>query len=160
MRSIFLFALSVALGASGTVIFSNDVSQAKITSADLAVTGTVAGGVKGTERFHLVVFVFTLTNQGPDGTGEDSADLVLTDLVGGTTADVSCVLPNGFAINPDGWFCETGPLQPGHSVQATFVVQPSGASPSVSARACASNEGEVPDPQAGNNCAVLSVSVL
>jgi len=105
------------------------------------------------------VFVFTLTNKGPSAT-DGSADLTVTDVQGGTVVDAMCVLPNGFGINPDSPSCETGRLRAKQSVQDTYVLQPSGTSTSVSVRACASNEGSVPDPVSGNDCKTLDVAIV
>ncbi len=144
--------------ALGVGLVSSGVSQAKSQGADLAVTGLVAGGETSTENFHLIVFVFTLTNKGPLTT-DGSADLTLTDVQGGTIVDVMCVLPNGFGINPDFPSCETGPLGAKQSVQDTYVVQPSGPGTPVSVRACAGNEGSVPDPVSSNDCKTLAVAI-
>jgi hypothetical protein len=157
MRKIGLIVMTLVL-AVGSALVSSGASQAKTQGADLAVTGVVAGGETSTERSHLVVFVFTLTNNGPLAT-DASADVVLTDVQGGTLLDTMCVLPNGFGINPDGPFCETGPLGKKQSVQDTYVVQPSATATAVSLRACSSNEGSVPDPVAANNCKTLVVAL-
>lgn len=149
---IVVTALVFALTVGG-------VSQAKTQGADLAVTGLVAGGESSTESFHLVAFVFTLTNKGPVATDE-SADLIVTDVQGGTLLDTMCVLPDGFGINPDGAACETGVLRTKQSVHDTYVLQPSGSSTTVSLRACASNEGSVPDPDSRNNCKTLDVLIV
>jgi len=143
----------------GVTLVSSGVSQANAQGADLAVTGLVAVGETSTESSHLVVFVFTLTNKGPSAT-DGSADLTVTDVQGGTIADTMCVLPNGFGINPDSPSCETGPLRARQSVQDTYVLQPSGTSTSVSLRACASNEGSIPDAVPGNNCRTLEVAIV
>jgi hypothetical protein len=158
MRKVTLIVVTAVLAVGGLLV-SSGVSQAKPQNADLAVTGFVAGGETSTEHFHLVVFVFTLTNKGPSAT-DGSADLVRTDLQGGSLADTMCVRPNGFGINPDDPFCETGPLRSQQSVQDVYVVQPSDTSTSVSVRACASNEGSVPDPVASNNCKTLEVAIV
>ncbi len=63
-------------------------------------SAAIRGGETSTESFHLIVFVFTLTNKGPLTT-DASADLTVTDVQGGSLVDVMCVLPNGFGINPD-----------------------------------------------------------
>jgi hypothetical protein len=145
--------------ALGIALVSGGISHANTQGADLAVTGLVAGGETSTESFHLIVFVFTLTNKGPAGT-DGSADLTLTDVQGGSLVDVMCVLPNGFGINPDSPSCETGPLRAKQRVQDTYVLQPSGTSTSVSLRVCASNEGSVPDPVSSNNCKTLAVAIV
>ena len=159
MRKLTLIVVTAVLAVVGGLLVSSGVSHANAPSADLAVTGSVAGGETSTESSHLIVFVFTLTNKGPAAT-DGSADLTLTDVQGGTLMDTMCVLPNGFGINPDTPSCETGPLQPRQSVHDTYVVQPSGTSTSVSVRTCASNEGSIPDPVASNNCKTLSVAIV
>lgn len=158
MRKLTLIVVTAVLAVVGGLLVSSGVSQAA-QGADLAVTGSVAGGETSTESSHLIVFVFTLTNKGPAAT-DGSADLTLTDVQGGTLVDTMCVLPNGFGINPDSPSCETGPLQARQSVHDTYVVQPSGTSTSVSLRTCASNEGSIPDPVASNNCKTLSVAIV
>jgi hypothetical protein len=159
MRKLTLIVVTAVLAVTGGLLVSSGVSQAKAQGADLAVTGSVAGGETSTESSHLIVFVFTLTNKGP-ATTDGSADLTVTDVQGGTLVDTMCVLPNGFGINPDSPSCETGPLQPQKSVHDTYVVQPSGPSTTVSVRTCASNEGSIPDPVASNNCKTLSVIIV
>lgn len=158
MRKLSLIIATAVLAMGGALV-SSGVSQADTQGADLATTGIVAGGETSTESSHLIVFVLTLTNKGPMGSGA-SADLVLTDVQGGTVVDTMCVLPNGFGINPDTPSCEFGPLRSKQSVQATYVVQPSGPSTTVSVRVCASNEGSVPDPVASNNCKTLTVAIV
>jgi hypothetical protein len=158
MRRFLAKVAVLAVLVLGVALVSSGVSHANPQGADLAVTGSVAGGETSTTSSHLVVFVFTLTNKGPAAT-DGSADLTVTDVQGGSLVDVMCVLPNGFGINPDSPSCETGALQTKQSVQDTFVLQPSGTSTSVSVRVCASNEGSVADPVASNNCKTLSVVV-
>jgi hypothetical protein len=158
MRKLTLIIVAAVLTLGGALV-SSGVSQAATQNADLAVSGVVAGGETSTESSHFIVFDFTLTNKGPTAT-DGSADLTLTDVQGGTVADIMCVLPNGFGINADTPSCETGPLRSKQSVQDVYVVQPSGPSTTVSVRACASNEGSVPDPVASNNCKTLSVAIV
>ena len=159
MRHLLAKVAVLAVLVLGVALVSSGVSHASPQGADLAVTGSVAGGETSTESFHLIVFVFTLTNKGPAAT-DGSADLTVTDVQGGSLVDVMCVLPNGFGINPDSPSCETGALRTNQSVQDTFVLQPSGPSTTVSLRACASNEGNVGDPVASNNCKTLSVVIV
>jgi hypothetical protein len=158
MRNRILLVVT-AVFAVGGVLVSSGVTQAATQGADLAATGIVAGGEMSTERSHLIVVVFTLTNKGPSGSGA-SADLVLTDVQGGSLLDTMCVLPNGFGINPDTPACEFGPLRAKQSVHATYVVQPSDTSTSVSLGVCTNNEGSVPDPVASNNCKTLAVAIV
>jgi hypothetical protein len=158
MRRFGIVVMVVVLAVGSTLFFSA-TSEARARRADLAVSGFVAGGERSTESSHLVVFTFTLTNNGPSSTG-GSADLVLTGVKGGTVLDTMCVLPNGFGINPDGPSCETGPLGNKQSVHDTYVVQPSASATSVSLRACSTNEGAVSDPVAANDCKTLKVALL
>jgi hypothetical protein len=51
------------------------------------------------------------------------------------------VLPNGFAINSDGFFCEPGQVSPGQSASSVITTNVTGGSgASVSARLCLDNE--------------------
>jgi hypothetical protein len=154
-KALVILATIILVAAAGT-----SISEAKSQGADLAVSGVVAGGETSTESSHLIVFVFTLTNKGPEGTADSSADLTVTDVTGGNIIDTMCVLPNGFGINPDTPSCETGPLRVHQSVQDTYVLQPSGSGVTVSVRACSSNEAGIPDPVASNNCKTLAVKIV
>jgi hypothetical protein len=163
MRKLSLILATFALGLASAGIFAG-VSQATTqspdtaTKADLVMTGSVAGGETSTESFHLIVFVFTLTDKGP-GDIDSSADTTVTTVDGGTLVDTMCVLRNGFGINPDGPSCEQGPLAIHQSVKSTFIVQPTTGHHTVSVTACGSNESAIPDAVPSNNCKTLSVAI-
>jgi hypothetical protein len=164
MRKPFLIMATVVLGVAGTGLFAG-VSHAQTpqvattAAADLAMSGSVAGGETSTESSHLIAMVFTLTNKGP-GDIDSSADTTVTVLSGGTMVDEMCVLPNGFGINADTPVCEQGQLPAGHSFKSTVILQPSGNDVTLSVRACASNESGIPDPRPGNNCKTLMVNIV
>ena len=104
-----------------------------------ALTGAAVGGVKTIQTGQTLTFVFKETNKGSVSAAED---LVLESV---TNANVTggplCVLPNGFAINSDGFFCEPGQVSPGQSASSVITTNVTGASgASVSARLCLDNE--------------------
>jgi hypothetical protein len=150
------------LVCTGAVIALGAVSEAATTSADLAVTGSVVGGItKVAGHEHGLVFSYTLTNKGPNASG-GSADLVLS-VTGGSFTDIACIPPTHTPINPDGTFCEDGPLSSGQSSKDVAIVAPTAASGGkVTMRACAMNEAgaDATDPVSTNNCKTLSVRVL
>jgi hypothetical protein len=147
----------VGVAAGGALNASGAASTAS-RSADLAVSGTVAGGEHSVESFHRVVFVFTIRNKGP-GTVDSSADLGYTSVRNGSVSDQLCILPDGNSINPDSPQCEYGTLAPGQAARMALIVQPrtdmSGVP--VTVRVCSSNESGIPDPVAANNCATRTV---
>jgi hypothetical protein len=104
-----------------------------------ALRGTAVGGIKTIQTGQTLTFLFRETNKGP---GSAPEDLVLTKVtnakvVGGLT----CVLPNGSAINSDGFSCEPGILSPGQSSSSVITTNVTGGSGSVaSARLCLDNE--------------------
>ena len=103
------------------------------------LTGAAVGGVKTIQTGQTLTFVFKETNKGSVSALEDLA------LKGVTNANVTggplCVLPNGFAINPDGFFCEPGQVSPGQSASSVITTNVTGGSgASVSARLCLDNE--------------------
>lgn len=127
-------------------------------SADLAVSGSIAGGERSVETFHPVVFVFNLTNNGPNAI-TSSADLTYSAVRNGTVSDQLCIFPSGASFNPDSPSCEFGTLRVGQTSRMTLIVQPdTGASGQpLSVRVCSSNESGVRDPVPSNNCLTLSV---
>jgi len=103
-----------------------------------ALRGTAVGGIKTIQTDQTLTFLFTETNKGP---GSAPEDLVLTKVTNVTVGALTCVLPNGFAINPDGFFCEPGFLSPGQSASSVITTTVTGGSGSVaSARLCLDNE--------------------
>jgi hypothetical protein len=124
------------LGATET-----DASAAPSPAAGptFVLTGQAVGGVKMIQTGQTLTFVFKETNTGSVSAPED---LVLESV---TNANVTggplCVLPNGFAINPDGFFCEPGQVSPGQSASSVITTNVTGGSgASVSARLCLDNE--------------------
>lgn len=103
------------------------------------VTGVAVGGVKTVQTSQTLTFAFKETNKGSVSAPEDLALQSVTNasVVGGPL----CVLPNGFAIFPDGTFCEPGQVAPGQSASSVITTNVTGGSgASVSARLCLDNE--------------------
>jgi hypothetical protein len=156
------FSRTVAAGALGSaMVIFGPIGQASSSSGatDLAVSGFVAGGEQNVATFHPVVFVFTLADKGPRPI--TSADQSYTSVQNGSITDQLCVFPNGTTFNPDSPACEYGGIKVNQSAQMTLIVQPDPAASGqhVSVRVCASNESDVPDPVARNNCLSLSVAL-
>jgi len=100
--------------------------------------GTAVGGIKVIQTGQTLTFLFKETNKGP---GSAPEDLALKKVTNATVVALTCVLPNGFAINPDGSFCEPGILSPGQSASSVITTNVTGGSGSVvSARLCLDNE--------------------
>ena len=161
--------LSVALSVSALVVpaavaagavAADATSSPAATSADLAVSSFVAGGERNVESSHPVVFVFTLKNRGPD-TVESSADMSYVQVRNGQVTDQLCVFSNGNGFNADSPFCEYGELAVGQTARMTLIVTPRTdiADFRLSVKVCSSNESEIPDPVASNDCVVRSVHV-
>jgi hypothetical protein len=129
-------------------------------SADLAVSGFVAGGEQTVASYHPVVFVFSVKNRGPAALNS-SADLTYVSVRNGRVVDQLCISRNRVSFDPDSPSCEFGPLASGQKTRMTLIVQPgtdvSGVT--VSVRVCASNEGGIPDPVSANNCETRRVEL-
>src|SRR5690242_16847737 len=103
-----------------------------------ALHGTAVGGIKVIQTGQTLTFLFKETNKGP---GSAPEDLALKKVTNATVVALTCVLPNGFAINSDGSFCEPGILSPGQSASSVITTNVTGGSGSVvSARLCLDNE--------------------
>jgi hypothetical protein len=104
-----------------------------------ALTGAAVGGVKTIQTGQTLTFVFKETNKGSVSAPED---LVLKSVTNASvTGGPLCVLPNGYAINSDGFFCEPGQVSPGQSASIVITTNVTGGSgASVSARLCLDNE--------------------
>jgi hypothetical protein len=156
-----VLALAV-LAAGGTAQAGPSAAPTseRILSADLAVTGFVAGGETTVESSHPVVFVFTIKNNGPSVV-DSSADLHYTVVRHGTVTDQLCILPSHHGFNADSPFCEPGQLKVGQRARMTLIVQPESGITGVrvSVRVCSSNESDIPDPVSGNNCLTLGVRI-
>ena len=101
--------------------------------------GSAVGGINTIQTDQTLTFLFTETNNGSTSAPED---LVLTSLTNANvTGGPTCVLPDGSAINPDGFFCEPGEVSPGQSASSVITTNVTGVSgESVSARLCLDNE--------------------
>ena len=126
--------------------------------ADLAVTGEVAGGEETVASSDPVVFVFTLTNNGPKAV-DSSADMFIADVQNGSVSNQLCVNPAGGAFGPDSPFCEFGPLAVRQAARMTLIVQPRSDLTGVqlSVRVCSSVESAIRDPDSENDCTTLGV---
>ena len=126
--------------------------------ADLAVTGEVAGGEETVESFHPVVFVFTLTNNGPKPV-DSSVDMFIAEVQNGTVTDQLCIFPDRRSFNADTPFCEFGPLGVRQAARMTLIVQPLADVTDVrlNVRVCSSNESGIRDPVSTNDCTTLGV---
>jgi hypothetical protein len=129
-------------------------------SADLAASGSVAGGLRVVESFHPVVFEFTVRNRGPAAV-DSSADLAYTIVRNGTVVDQLCVIANGSSFNPDSPACEFGSLAPGEHARMVLIVQPrtNVTQVYVKVRVCASNESDIPDDVSRNDCTTKKVLI-
>jgi hypothetical protein len=152
---------AVALSASTAgAVSARGHTSGSPESADLAVSGAVAGGARTLEYGHLAVFVFTLRNRGPAAIVDNSADIGYTAVRNGTVVDQYCINTSGSSFNPDSPACEFGDLAPGEHTRMVVIVQPDNvASAHVRVRVCASNEAGVPDDFPGNDCVTRSVLV-
>jgi len=82
------------------------------------------GGIKTIQNGQTLTFLFTETNKGSRSAPED---LVLTEVTNATVVGgLTCVLPNGFAINADGFFCEPGLVSPGRSASSVITTNVTG----------------------------------
>jgi hypothetical protein len=160
--SVFTVIAMAAVTTSGAVQAAPSASPTPMSalspSADLAVTGFVAGGERTVESSHPVVFVFTVKNKGPNAV-TSSADMAYTRVRNGTVTDQLCILPGGHGFNADSPFCEPGPLRVGQVARMTLIVQPDSNVTGVrlTVRVCSSNESEIPDPVPANDCLTLGV---
>jgi hypothetical protein len=152
-------ALGLVIGSAGIVQAAG--ASAAAPSADLAVTGSVAGGLRILgEPSHLVAFTFDLKNKGPNGV-TSSADMTYSRVHNGFVVDQLCVLPNGTGFNADSPSCEPGALAAGESTHMTLILKPTAGALNrkLTVRVCASTEGSEVDPVASNNCKTLSVTL-
>jgi hypothetical protein len=138
-----LVSILGSVGVAGLVLAtvtgaSAAPSGAAAAGPTFALHGTAVGGIKVIQTSQTLTFLFRETNEGP---GSAPEDLVLTTLTNATVAAMTCVLPNGFAINPDTPACEPGFLSPGQSASSVITTNVTGGSGGVaSARLCLFNE--------------------
>ena len=140
-----LVSILGSVGAAGLVLATVTGASAAPSGATastagptFALHGTAVGGIKVIQTGQTLTFLFRETNKGP---GSAPEDLVLTNLTNATVAAMTCVLPNGSAINPDTPACEPGSLSPGQSASSVITTNVTGGPASVvSARLCLFNE--------------------
>lgn len=135
-----------SVGVAGLVlatVTSASAAPARTTASTAGTTfvlrGTAVGGIKTIQIGQTLTFLFTETNKGSRSAPED---LVLTEVTNATVVGgLTCVLPNGFAINSDGFSCEPGLVSPGQSSSSVITTNVTGSSGSTaSARLCLDNE--------------------
>lgn len=90
-----------------------------------SLTGGAVGGVRVIQTGQTLTFAFTEKNTGSAPAPED---LVVTKTRHVKVTAVTCVLPGGFAINPDGFFCEPGELASGQSASTVITTRVTGLS--------------------------------
>ena len=133
--------LGAALVAGLLIATETGASAAPSVAAGptFVLTGAAVGGVKTIQTGQTLTFVFKETNKGSASAPED---LVLQSVTNASvTGGPLCVLPNGFAINSDGFSCEPGQVSPGQSASSVITTNVTGGSgQSVSARLCLDNE--------------------
>jgi hypothetical protein len=142
-----LLSIFGSVGVAGLVLASVTSASAAPTRAATPTTtgttfvlrGTAVGGIKTIQTGQTLTFLFTETNKGSRSAPED---LVLAEVTNATVVGgLTCVLPNGFAINSDGFFCEPGLVSPGQSASSVITTNITGGSGSTaSARLCLDNE--------------------
>jgi hypothetical protein len=162
MRKIVIVTAALGLAISSATIVLAAGASAAAPTTDLAVTGSVAGGLRVLgEPSHLVAFTFDLKNKGPNGV-TSSADMTFSKVHNGSVVDQLCILPNRSSIEPDSPFCEPGALAAGQTTHMTLILQPTvggAANRKLSVQVCASTEDSEVDPVASNNCKTLSVTL-
>ncbi len=158
---ILSLACAVALSASTAgALSAPGHTRESPESADLAVSGVIVGGARVVGNGHLAVFDFTLRNRGPAAIIDNSADLTYTAVLNGTVVDQYCINTSGGTFDPDSPGCEFGNLASGEHTRMVLIVQPDNvASVHLRVRVCASNEAEIPDEFARNDCITKSVLV-
>lgn len=126
------------LVATATSASATAVQGTPKAAPTFVLQGTVSGGIKTIQSDQTLTFVFTETNKGP---GPAPEDLVVTRVVNAqVVGNPTCVLPNGFAINSDGFSCEPGPVAAGQSSSTVVTTNVTGISGSASVRVCLENE--------------------
>jgi hypothetical protein len=131
---IAALALATVAGASAAPLRAT----ASPAAPTFVLHGRAVGGITLIQTGQTLTFVFRETNKGP---GSAPEDLALIKVRHATVSAITCVLPNGHAINPDGTFCEPGRLSRGQSASSVITTSVTGSSGAVvSARLCLDNE--------------------
>ena len=153
-----VLAATGALTAAGLVIPVG--SAAAATGPDVAmVRSYVAGGITSSVAGQPLTFVFRARNNGPG-----PADLAITLVwahgidLSRSTSRISCGLPNGSLIEPDGNICEPGPIRPGQRA-SSLILNGVATGTDIDVKACASNLTVSIDPVPRNNCRTLRVDL-
>jgi hypothetical protein len=160
MRKIVIVTAALGLAIGSAMIVQAAGASASEPTADLAVTGSVAGGERTVATYHLVAFTFHLKNKGPNGV-TSSADMTYSNVHNGYVVDQLCVMPNGNGFDPDSPSCEPGALAAGQSTHMTLILKPTEGVPNrkLTVQVCASTEDSEVDPISSNNCKIQSVTL-
>jgi hypothetical protein len=161
MRKIIIPIAALGLAIGSVVSLQPAGASAAAPTTDLAVTGSVVGGLKIIgEPSHLVAFSFDLKNKGPNAV-TSSADMTFSKVHNGFVVDQLCVTADGVGFNADSPTCEPGPLAAGKSTHMTLILKPTAGAlnRTLSVRVCASTEDSEVDPVSANNCKTLSVTL-
>lgn len=161
MRRIIILTAASGLAIGSALSVQSAGASAAAPNTDLAVTGSVAGGLRITGgTSHLLAFTFDLKNKGPDGV-TSSADMTYSKVHNGFVVDQLCVMSNGVGFNADSPSCEPGTLAAGESTHMTLILKPTqGAlNRKLTVQVCASAEDSEIDPVSSNNCKTLSVTL-
>jgi hypothetical protein len=162
MRSTSRRSIVIAAGAAAlvgaTIAIPSSASAA--TGPDVAIVRAhVVGGVTSAQAGDPLTFVFTATNNGPG-----PADLAITLVwahgidLNRDTSRLSCVLPNGTLIEPDGDNCEPGFIRPGQR-PSRLVFTGVATGTDVDVKVCVSDLSGRVDPVPRNNCRDPRVAV-
>jgi len=161
MRKIIILTATLGLAIGSALSVQSGGASAAAPTTDLAVTGSVEGGLRITvETSHLLAFTFDLKNKGPNGV-TSSADMTYSKVRNGFVVDQFCVMTNGVGFNADSPTCEPGTLAAGKSTHMTLILKPTqGAlNRTLSVQVCASTEDSEVDPVSSNNCKTLNVTL-
>ena len=136
IRRVIVILILGAAVVAGAMLTATSASAA--TTGSFVLKASVAGGITTIQTDQTLTFVFTETNH---TTAAVSEDLVLKKVANVSVTAMTCVLPNGFAINPDSPNCEPGFVKPGKHASMVLTTTVTGASGALaSARVCLSNE--------------------
>jgi hypothetical protein len=156
MRKKIALGSALGLAPAGIVVASPSVGVASTTSVDLAMSGSVVGGVtSGVDLGHELAFSFSLKNRSTATATQ--VDFAFT-FSGGTADNSDYICPSistHGAINPDTPSCEPGMLGYGKTAQAALLVTQTARPLTVTA--CAFNMDGYTDPTPSNNCKTLTV---
>jgi hypothetical protein len=157
-RRILLAATTAVLAAVGLALPSGSASAA--TGPDVAmVRAHTAGGVTSAEAGDQITFVFSARNHGP-GPADLSINLIWAHGIdlNRSTSRISCVLPNGALIEPDGQNCEPGFIRPNQRA-SSLILTGLATGQDIDVKACATNLTVSVDPLPRNNCRTVRVDL-